>query len=245
MVNIPDKKARRKRSRALIVFLIFIALIAGGSLYFFGTLSFLKPKDLGVKYTREDYNNVIKKLGMNISKDLEEDKKSKGGLNYKDYNWSFSDYQHKTFTLTSSEVSAFFNYIAPDFWWFKDTQASIDSNGDIITSSKADISKMKRDLFSDVASKIPVPLPSSANLYTKGDFSIVNNKIIMTPKVFEVGSIGIPKQYTTGSNLAVFSNYLERFITVIPELKINNAGVKDGQFFFDGVVPTKVSVTHK
>jgi len=38
---------------------------------------------------------------------------------------------------------------------------------------------------------------------------------------------------------------LERFYTIIPELQIKNAGVSNGGFIFDGVIPTQVSITPK
>ena len=43
----------------------------------------------------------------------------------------------------------------------------------------------------------------------------------------------------------LFSDYLERFITVVPDLEIYSAYEKDGNFVFDGYYPTKVEITNK
>ena len=177
-------------------------------------------------------------------------------LNYKDYKWKFSNYKRKSFALTPVEVSAFFNYIAPGFWWFKNTQ--IINEGNVIkTSATVDIKKLKSNLYSDVAGLITFPLPDKANLYTEGQFSITNNKITMVPTVMDIGLISIPIEFRTGANLNSFEDYLTRFFTVLNQdangnikkgkdaLYIFFAGIKDGQFFFDGNIPMNVEVSPK
>lgn len=265
VVNTAPKK---KRHVGLYVLLSILIVLAGVIVYFLGSFSFFKPKDLGVKYTQADTNSVMQKLGIHVTADLGNGQKYDNApmltgdltakanstlssktlgtkLSYKDYNWAFSNYQPKKVTLTPAEVTAFFNEIAPTFWWFDNTQVKIDSDGSIITSSKANIKKIKEEIYPDIAGEIPIPLPDSVNLYTKGDFSITNNKINMVPEEIKAGPIKVPEQYLGGSNLNVFSEYLDRFITIIPGLQINSAGAKDGGFVFDGTIPTEVSITPK
>ncbi len=262
--------ARKKSHFGRWIFLVVLLAILGFIAYFVATTFFGGPKDLGIRYTQKDYNNVIQKLGIHITADLGNgetydnkdilagDDSATGykssansssvtikDLNFKDFNWEFSNYVHKTITLSDVEATAFFNEIAPSFWWFKDTQVKINPDGTILTSSSANIDKMKKTLYSDVADKIPFALPNKVNLYTEGDFGVQNNKITMDPKVMNAGPVPVPKTFTTGDNLAVFSTYLERFYTIVPELDIINAGVKDGQFVFDGTIPTEIKVTPK
>lgn len=259
---------RKKRHVGIYVMLGILILIAGSIAYMLGSLSLFKPKNLGVSYTQADFNSAVQKLGLHITADLGNgetydnapiltggtdtkpdstitDGTLKNKLSYKDYNWTFSNYQPKSVTLTPSEVTAFFNEIAPSFWWFDKTQVKIAPDGTIITSSQANIKKIIDELYPDVAEYIPIPLPGSANLYTEGDFSITDNQIAMTPEVLKVGPVGIPEKYLQGDNLDAFSSYLDRFYTIIPDLQINNAGVKNGEFVFDGVIPTEISVTPK
>jgi len=259
---------RKKRHVGLFVLLGVLIVLAGVIIYMLGSFSFFKPKNLGVTYTQADFNSVMQKLGMHVTADLGNGEKYdnapvlsgnlsskptstlksetlKKKLPYSDYKWTFSNYQKKSVTLTEAEVTAFFNEIAPNFWWFDDTQVKVDTDGSILTSSKANIKKIKEELFADVAGEIPIPLPDNVNLYTKGNFSIKNNKIDMAPEEIKAGPVGVPNQYLTGSNLGYFSDYLGRFITVIPGLQIDNAGVKGSGFVFEGTIPTEISVTPK
>jgi hypothetical protein len=260
---------KKKRHIGLFITLGVLAVLIGGAIYLLGSVfSWFGPKDIGGSYTQADFNSVIQKLGLHITADLGNgetydnapilngDASSKADstikaatlkkkLAIKDYNWSFSNYQQKSVTLTVAEANAFFNEIAPSFWWFDKTRVVIDKDGKIISSSKVDMKKIKAELYPDVAGDIPIPLPSSLNLYTKGDFSVTNNKIDMVPEVIKAGPISIPTQYTGGDNLNIFEDYLGRFITVVPELQINYAGAKDGEFVFDGYIPTEIAVTPK
>ncbi|MHB8962393.1 MAG: zinc ribbon domain-containing protein [Saccharofermentanales bacterium] len=259
---------KKKRHVGLYIMLGILICITGAIAYILGSMSFFKPKNLGISYTQADFNSVVQKLGLHITADLGNgetydnmpiltgdsttkpdstitDETLKNKLSYKDFNWEFSNYQPKSVTLTPAEVTAFFNEIAPSFWWFDKTQVKIAPDGKIITSSQADIEKILSDLYPDVAEFIPIPLPGSANLYTEGDFSITDNQITMDPEVLKLGPIGVPTQYLQGENLDSFSSYLDRFYTIIPDLQINSAGAKDGGFVFDGVIPTEVSITPK
>ena len=261
---------KKKRHTVRWVLLAVLLLIIGGGAYVYASISILPARDLGVRYTQKDFNSAVQKTGVHITADLGngvtfDNKDILAGsatatgykdasnassvklkdLNINDYNWEFSNYQHKTIKMTNVEVSAFFNEIAPGFWWFKNTQVKLTADGTIITSSTVDIAKIKKELYSDVASKIPVPLPDKANLYTEGNFSVTNNKISMVPKVMNAGAVSLPDQYKTGSNVQVFSSYLDRIYTVVPKLNVNRAYVENGQFIFDGTVPTEVKVTPK
>ncbi len=166
-------------------------------------------------------------------------------LKISDYNWEFSDYQLKQFTVTDQEASAFFNNIAPAFWWFNSTQIKLE-NGKIITSSQLDIEAVVNAMFSDVAGQIPIPLPGKANLYTEGDISIHNNHISMQPDVFTIGPIPLPDEYKTPEKSELIAGYLDRFITIIPGLEINDIHQDSGGVFnVDAVIPQKVVVTPK
>lgn len=260
---------KKKRHVGLFVFLGILIVLAGVIIYMLGSLSLFKPKNLGIDYEISDYNSVVQKLGMHITADLGNgktydnasvlsgdldtdvfgaisDENEGEKLSYKDYNWTFSNYQPKTMSLTPEEVTAFFNEIAPSFWWFDNTQVKVDADGKIITSSTADIQKIVSDLYPDIAGDIPIPLPGRVNLYTEGDFSVTNNQITMVPEVFKVGPISVPEEYLEGEGLVMLSDGLGRFITIIPGLQINSAGLDaDGNFYFDGIVPTEVSITPK
>ena len=257
---------KKKKPVGLLIFISILLLIICGLVFVLGSIMWFPPKDLGVKYTQTDFNSAIRKTGIHITADLGNgetfdnkpiltggatakakstisDSTRSNGLSYKKFNFKFSKYKHKVFQLTPSEATAFFNDIAPEFFWFTKIQLKINADGTLVTSSNANIKKMKQELFGDVAGKIPFPLPDKINLYTESKFSITKNKISMVPKVFESGVLSLPNEYRSGSNLKAFCGYLDRFYKVVPGLKVNKAGVKNGQFYFDGILPTEISVT--
>lgn len=245
---------RRKKRIGLWIFLTILLLIIALAVWFLGSFSFLGPKNLGVKYTQEDFESAILKTGMTITFDgksgqtLEEYKEAikDQKLSIKDYNWEFSDYQEKTFTLTPQEATALLNNIAPNFWWFEDIQVNILPDGTMEGSSTVDVERLKNDLLSDVADDIPITLPESINIYSKGRLSITDNAISAQPEEFKVGLVTLPEEYMTAESVDVMEEYFARIYTIVPGLEIKSLGTdSSGNFVFDGIIPQTVNVTPK
>lgn len=239
--------------KKIILIILFILIIVG--IWFFGSLfGLFSPKDLGVRYTQADYKSILKKAGLEVvfegktGNDLDSyiDSTKNERLYIKDYNFTFSDYQHKTFVVTPSEATAFLNKFAPSFFWFKNMQVKVLADGTMEQSSTVDIAKLKVDLYADVAKDIPVPLPSKVNVYSKGVFTVTDNKLTLQPKQILLGAVPLPKKYMEGNNLSVFSRYAERIYNVVPGFKVNSFKADGkGNFSFDGIIPQKVTVTKK
>lgn len=231
----------------LIALVIVIGLVGA-----YASFSLLGPKDLGVEYTKEDYNSAMEKTGMTIEfegmtgEELEEFKETAGKESINDYNFEFSEYERKQFTLTAEESTALLNEIAPSFWWFDDLQVKVSPDGTMEGSSKADIRRLKEDLYADVAGDVPIPLPDTLNIYSKGKLSVTNNQINAEPEEFDLGPVGLPEKYLEPENVEVMEDYFPRIYTVVPGLEIKSlSSNENGEFVFDGVIPQKVSVTKK
>jgi len=244
----------KKKGKGKVVFLIILLVILGVGAYFAaGMFGFLPPKDLGVTYTEADYTSAMEKVGTTATLDgmsgdqLKEFLAANKGqkLNINDYNWNFSDYENKTFTLTPAEATALLNEIAPNFFWFDKLQVNILPDGSMQGSSQADIGRLKTDLYSDVAGSIPIPIPDKVNLYGAGSISIEGNVLTSSPTKLDLGSVPLPDQYMTGENVAIISTYLQRIYTVVPGLEIYSLKASDGSFAFDGKVPQTVEITKK
>lgn len=231
----------------LIALVIVIGLVGA-----YASFSLLGPKDLGVEYTKEDYDSAMEKTGMTIEfegmtgEELEEFKETAGKESINDYNFEFSEYERKQFTLTAEESTALLNEIAPSFWWFDDLQVKVSPDGTMEGSSKADIRRLKEDLYADVAGDVPIPLPDTLNIYSKGKLSVTNNQINAEPEEFDLGPVGLPEKYLEPENVEVMEDYFPRIYTVVPGLEIKSlSSNENGEFVFDGVIPQKVSVTKK
>ena len=245
---------KKKRHIARWIILTVLVIIIGVVAWFFASLMLFKPKDLGVDYTKADYSSALAKTGVDVNfnnmsgEELENYKESLEGkkLDINDYNWEFSQYEERTFTLTPSEATALLNEIAPAFWWFDDLQVNVLPDGTMEGSSRADVARLKTDLFSDVANKIPIPLPDKVNIYSKGKISISNNVLTASPEDFKVGSTSLPDKYMTDENVKIITPYFERIYTVVPGLEIKSLkSDSDGNFVFDGKIPQKIKITEK
>ncbi|WP_242492653.1 hypothetical protein [Methanolobus psychrotolerans] len=230
---------------------VFVLILASVS-WVYASFSLLGPKDLGVDYTHEDYLSALEKTGMQIEyegmtgAELEEYKKDAEKKSINDYDFEFSDYQRKEFTLTAEESTALLNEIAPGFWWFDNLQVKVLPDGTMEGSSTADIKRLKTDLYSDVADDVPLPLPDSLNIYSKGRISVTNNQLSGDPEKFSLGAVSLPDKYLEDESVSVMEDYFPRIYTVVPGLEITSlTSNSDGEFVFDGVIPQKVSVTKK
>ncbi|SFM31981.1 hypothetical protein [Methanolobus profundi] len=234
------------------VLLAAAVVILGSVFWVYASFSILGPKDLGVEYTHEDYLSALEKTGMQIEfegmtgEELEEYKQNAEKKSINDYNFEFSDYERKEFTLTAAESTALLNEIAPGFWWFDDLQVKVLPDGTMEGSSTADIGRLKTDLYSDVADDVPLPLPDKLNIYSKGRISVTNNQLSGDPESFYLGPVSLPEKYMEEESVDVMEEYFPRIYTVVPGLEITSLDSNEnGEFVFDGVIPQKVSVTKK
>lgn len=234
-----------------VLLVVFVLILASVS-WVYASFSLLGPKDLGVEYTHEDYMSALEKTGIQVEyegmtgEELEEYKKNAEKKSIHDYNFEFSEYEEKEFTLTAAESTALLNEIAPGFWWFDDLQVKVLPDGTMEGSSTADIKRLKADLYSDVADDVPIPLPDSLNIYSKGRISVTNNQLSGDPETFYLGAVPLPDSYMEEESVNTMEEYFPRIYTVVPGLEISSlTSNSDGEFVFDGVIPQKVSVTKK
>jgi len=242
-----DEKGKIKYILVAAVVLIFLSVF-----WVYASFSLLGPKDLGVRYTHEDYVSALEKTGIQVEYEgltgeaLEEYKKNAEKKSIHDYNFEFSEYEQKEFTLTNEEATALLNELAPGFWWFDNLQVKVMPDGTMEGSSTADIKRLKTDLYSDVADDVPLPLPDTLNIYSKGTISIKNDQLRGDPESFNLGAVSLPDKYLEEESVDTMEEYFPRIYTVVPGLEINSlTSNSEGEFVFDGVIPQKVSVTAK
>ena len=256
------KKPRKKRHiGCLIVLILFLALVGTG-LYFIARFSWLPPRDLGVDYTDADFERAMDKIGMQISfmgesgeglKTLIEEHRDER-LAIDDYNWTFSNYEERSFELTPQEATAFINEIAPPFSWFEDAQMKVFPDGHSAGSYKVRFDKIKQELIPDIAGQIPDELarllPDTFNLYMEGDFEIRENEVYVPDKLARLEAGDVPLQPVIGdlsdSDRDVVFDYAERIYKQIPDLMIHTLKINaEGNFEVDVYMPTQVTVTKK
>ena len=251
-------KKKRIGLKVFLVLLLIVVLGVAAIIIFKPNIKLFGPKNLGVKYTQVDYQNALAKTGININfngmtqQQLEafKDDNKNQDLKISDYNWEFSDYEQRNFTLTPSEATALLNEIAPDFFWFEDIQVKVNPDGTMEGSSTLNVDKILDELFYDLKDQIPSELssllPGTVNIYSQGTVSITNNQLSGNPEVFKIGPVNLPEQYMNDESIEVMEDIFSRIYTIIPGLEIYSLGSDaNGNFTFDGLIPQTVNVTPK
>lgn len=159
-----------------------------------------------------------------------------------DYTWTHSDYQEKSFTLSSAEATAFLNEIAPAFWWFEDQQIHVLPGGMIEASGTALVKKAIEDLIPDLTEQIPIPMLEKVNLYAKGTISIKENKLELGADTFMTGPIAAIPAKTLNDN----AMYLEFLYKSVPGLIIHSLTVNmNGGIDVSALIPQKTVIVRK
>lgn len=262
---------QKKRHLGMWIFLSVLVLATAGVILTVGPAIWFGPKDLGVRYTQKDFNRVMKDVGVSIKADFGDGTKydnteilngsetatgyiSESGkkavkikkLDYKNYNWEFSNYQKKTVRVTQEEATAVLNEIAPPYFWLTDTQVKIEPDKSIKFSSSLNLRNIIRDIFHSLADKIPIKLPEKLNIYLEGKFSVKNNTIGSPPTKATSSIYTVPEKYLTDKNIATFVSYFtDLFNELDLKIDVESLTIENGEFVFVGTVPTEVKVTPK
>lgn len=271
--NIPPSPIikQKKRHLGMWIFLSALVLATAGVILTVGPAIWFGPKDLGIRYTQKDFNRVMKDVGVSIKADFGDGTKydnteilngsetatgyiSESGkkavkikkLDYKNYNWEFSNYQKKTVRVTQEEATAVLNEIAPPYFWLTDTQVKIEPDKSIKFSSSLNLRNIIRDIFHSLADKIPIKLPEKLNINLEGKFSIKNNTIGSPPTKATSSIYTVPEKYLTDKNIATFVSYFtDLFNELDLKIDVESLTIENGEFVFVGTVPTEVKVTPK
>ncbi|MPM95239.1 hypothetical protein SDC9_142393 [bioreactor metagenome] len=246
----PHKK--KKHVGLWIALIAVVAIVASAVIILSSLPDFLNPKNLGITYTEENYQSAVNKIGLNItfngmtSDELREYtkklKESGEKLNINDYTWEQSDYERKTFTLTSEEATAFLNEVAPAFYWFSNQQIKVGSDGKIEASGTLYLRKAVNELYPELSTKIPFPLFEKVNLYSKGSIHIENNSLTLDTDELEAGLINTISPQMLEDN----AGYFNKLYSCVPGLEIYSLNVNEaGEIAVDALIPQKTIITKK
>ena len=268
----PPPVVKKKKHIGCLILIIILLLIIGAVATVIGITFFGGPKNLGVKYTQADFNNVIQQLDLQITADIGDgivfdtkdilagDDEATGYFNqsgtpnqkvtikeldYEEYSFEFSDYQRKTIRANSAEATAFVNELAPSFNWFSEIQALIEPDNSVSVSASLNVKKILREIFSEFADKIPDFVPDKLNILLNGPgkFSVNNGTLENPPQSIKVGVFSVPTKYITPQNANSFAQYFAEHLERLGcNIIVEEFYVENGEFVFVGVFPTKVVV---
>lgn len=190
--EISEKKSIKKKRnwfKGLLIFILVVIIIVI-------ILGFLFPgllwvKDLGVRYSKADYDNIMNKL--NYIKDA-----TPIGDDANQYQYIYGDVKDVDIEFTSEEITAFFNEGRPSYYAIKNVQIKLNDDGSVEAVGSANVDYFLTNILSGKYSKAEIEkqmpalgiLPSNVNLYLKFSGSVNNN--ISNINIASVSVQGIP-----------------------------------------------------
>lgn len=236
------KKFLKKFFRGIIVFLAFNAVL----LLILGVIfpGLLWRKDLGVKYTKADYDSIMSKLSYM------KDEAPKGDLS--SYTYKYGALQDVDVIFTSSEITAFFNYNRPTEYPLNDVQIRVNNDGTIDAVAVADVDYFLNEFMSSKYSKdqinnsIPLLgiLPNKVNLEIKFSGSVLDNKSNINLIDAKVQGVSVPKDYiNTSEAISVITSGTDKIMDKFSSKtgsKFKSISVVDEAIKFIGSVPSSL-----
>lgn len=251
--NIGNEQPEKKKSHKSLIFIVLLLVIIGAGAYIFLSMSgVLGPKDLGVTYTKEDFNNAIKKAGINITFDgksgddlydyLQQYKTSQEKLAWSDYTIEVTKYEERNFVLTSQEATALISEIAPQFFIFENLQINVLENGEVEGSGTILVNQVIANFAPEQAGNLPSYVPDKLNFYAKGNVIVEENILSLDVKDVKTGAIQTVKPEQIEENV----QYFEELYKCVPGLVIHSLKVtSDGKIAVDALIPVDPVIVKK
>ncbi|MGB9694641.1 MAG: hypothetical protein ACP5SB_01495 [Caldisericaceae bacterium] len=227
-----------KRSGKAVVWIVVVAvlfLIAG-----FVVFSFTgKAKDLGVRYTSKDFQNVSKKAGVIKDAIPVSGKRS-------DYTYNWSGKVNVNAVYSQEELTAWFDSNRPSYSPFKNVQIKINNDGTVEASANVDFKSIADYYLTPEERKyVPSFIPSAAPMYAKGTLSVTNNVVHLNPEKITIGLVPVPSNLLTPTNVSYLETKIESLIAETPNLYVETLKVQDGKIVYKGTGPKTLTRVKK
>ena len=242
------KKKRRGLKGLIIAIVIIGALALGLSLLLPGLFS---PKDLGVSSSEEAYQSLLVKL--NYTKDTSPET----GV-AEDYLVVYGPPVAVNTSLTSEEITSFFNENRPDYYALKDVQVRINDDNTLDFSANLDtnyvFSEILGDSYSREDAKDALPmlglLPQKVNIYCNAGGSVEDNQIrSFSLNDVSIMGIGIPDSLIQSEQASAFivstlDGYMQKYAAASGN-SFDSLKMENGELQFSGQTPSSVTRSAK
>jgi len=206
--------------KKLIIFLIVIAVLVLGVAYagFVPVVSPLlgtnKPRDLGVKYTKADYESIIQqaKFKLDNSAGFGPDTRITYSPNKITVEGKF----------TQEQVSALINFDHADGYPVSNTQIKIHADGTLEGAAQVGVNNYKGYSFHNA-------------VYVKGKIDVTSAKSLkLNPEKLEVGRLPVPINEKAKN---IVETAVNEKLNSIPGLAIESVSFEEGKVNFKGTIP--------
>jgi hypothetical protein len=237
------KKSKSKVLRNILIgvgaFVLLVVLVLGylgfmpGVSALFGSST---PKDLGVKYTAQDYANAHAKMGS-VMQDTT-------ATSIKD-SIKYSGSKPVTASFTSEELTATANSGKWKYRPVKDVQVKVSKDGTVEVSGiiiKNRIDKVA-EVYGYTAEDIKKGediigfVPGNPTFYAKGKATVINNQVSLNIEEMQIGKIDAKNLISEGQAQSI----VDSGIAQVPGLNVKSLTFEDGKMNFDGTVPASIT----
>lgn len=217
-----------------IILILFVVGIAYG-VYAFGFIGTPKAKDLGVRFTEQDFTSMEQKSGV------KHEVLSAGGSEIIKYTGSH-DVDN---TFTSEDFSSFAKFASWKYLPFTNVQIRINSDGTAEASGNMSTSKLAEYLMgtggvsSGEASQIKsyVPISGNPTFYIKVSGSMKNNNLEnFAIHSAQIGPVSIPSGFIS-TYIGRVETYLEERVDALPGAYVTSLTLEDGKLKYQGKLP--------
>lgn len=245
--EVPKQKVKKKKGclvALLTVIIIIGAVVLCIALFLPG---FFSPKNLGVKTSKEAYESALTKL--NYVKDTAPASGKK-----EDYVYTYGEPEKVTTTLTSEELTSFFNYNRPDYYPLKDVQVKINPDNTVEFSASMNSDYFLNDILGgnyskdEIVKAYPVikVIPDTVNIYGSMSGEIVNNQAQdIALKDVELMGVELPASlYSTSSAQTEINNVVDNFLESVTDKtggSYQSIKVENGELQLDATLPTTLT----
>lgn len=206
--------------KKLIVFLIVIAGLVIGAAYtgFVPVLSPLlgtdKPRDLGIKYTKADYENIMSQTKFKLDNSAGFD--SNTMITYSPNKIKIEG------SFTQEQVSALINLDHASGYPVSNAQIKINADGTLEGAAQVGVNNYKGYSFHNA-------------VYVKGKIDVTSTKTLrLNPEKLEVGRMPVPINEKAKN---IVETAINEKLNSIPGLAIESVTFENGKANFKGTIP--------
>jgi hypothetical protein len=242
--KITKKKHGLLKKLAIVLVIIALIILALGFLL----PGLLWPKDLGVRYTNQDYASAMQKLEY-IKDNVPT------GNSEKEYKYIYGPTTDIDIRLTSAEITAFINTDRPSYYAVKNVQIRVNADNTIDASGTVNVDYVLNEILggkysrNEIAKEIPALgiLPSNVNLYVNFTGSIVNNTSNGKLNSVSVQGISIPTEYVQSQEaISTVTSGIDKFVsdrTSVSKSNVEKIGAENGNLIIKGSFPSSLTRT--
>jgi hypothetical protein len=231
----------------LIAFLIIGIILLLGYFGFIPILSSVfgsdKPRDLGIKYTQQQYSDYVTKTKEQIT--------TISGQVSPENSITYSGKVDLKQGFTPEEVSARLNYSKWKYMPVTNTQLRINPDGSVEFSGLVVYNRLEGFVQREGAGQYSLTdvkkgldyiklLGRDFPVYAKFKAGINNNQLTETLEQIEVGRFSIPLKTVNADS--VVTSVAQIIMRRVPEFYAKSVTFENGKMNFEGTIPEKVSV---